>query len=145
MYSDDVRSSGQVCVEHFGAGGELKKRLDLPNLVVDSGLAWIAARLTGSPAVMSHMAMGSNGTAPQNWHTALYSQTGRVALTASTSGKTTTYTATFGPGVATGTVSELGIFNASTGGTMLARVVFTPQQKGSEDTIKVTWAVTQSA
>lgn len=145
MFHDDIKSTGRVHIELIRADGTATTEV-VDNLVVDSGLAWIAARLTGSPAPMDHMAIGSNGTAPEYWNTGLYAEVQpRVALTASTSGRTTTYSATFGPGVATGTVSELGIFNASSGGTMLNRVVFSPRQKGPEDTVKVTWTVTQSA
>ena len=55
------------------------------------------------------------------------------------------YVTTSGAGVATGAVTEAGIFNASSSGTMLCRTVFAVVNKGSGDTLQVTWTVTLAA
>jgi hypothetical protein len=60
------------------------------------------------------------------------------------SGNAITYTATFGAGTATGAVVEAGIFNASSGGTMLCRTVFPVINKNAGDSLAVTWVVTVS-
>lgn len=143
---DVVRNPGEALIEIFRADGSVET-LREKNLVVNAGLEWIAARMNGESSGMSHMALGSNGAETQPWYGTLVTETAgtRVAISTSRSGAITTYKATFGPGVGTGTVAELGIFNAASGGTMLNRVAFTPQQKGSQDTFKVTWSVTQLA
>ena len=70
---------------------------------------------------------------------------GRVALSGSVvSTNTITYTATFPAGTGTGAVTEAGIFNASSGGTMLCRTTFPVVTKGSGDTLAITWVVTVS-
>jgi hypothetical protein len=114
------------------------------NLVVTTGKNFTASRMVGVASnVMSHMAIGAGTTAAAVGDTALGSELGRVALTASTAANNVvTYTATFGTGVGTGAVTEAGIFNASSAGTMLCRVVFAVVNKGANDTIAITWTVT---
>ena len=95
---------------------------------------------------MSHMAIGSGSTNPTDpAQTALATELGRVALGVaggSPSANVVTYTGTFGAGVGTGSVTEAGIFNASSAGTMLCRVVFGVVTKGASDTMAITWTVT---
>ena len=84
-----------------------------------------------SESVMSHMALGSGTTAAAAGDTDLGSILGsREALDSTTvSTNTITYVASFEAGDGTGAVTEAGIFNASTGGTMLCRVVFSEINK----------------
>lgn len=116
------------------------------NLVVDTGKTFIASRMVGAASVvMSHMALGTGAVAATGANTALGTEVGRVALTGSVaSTNTVTYTASFGPGVATGAITEAGIFNASTAGTLLARTVFPVVNKAAGDTISTTWVITIS-
>ena len=44
----------------------------------------------------------------------------------------------------TGAVTEAGIFNAGSGGTMLCRTTFPAVNKASGDSIAITWVVTVS-
>ena len=53
-----------------------------------------------------------------------------------------TYVANFAAGVGTGAVKESGIFNGSTGGTMLCRTTFPVVNKQAGDSMTVTWTVT---
>jgi flavin-dependent dehydrogenase len=55
-----------------------------------------------------------------------------------------THTSTFEAGDATGAITEAGIFNAASGGQMLARTVFPAVNKSSTDTLAITWVVTIS-
>lgn len=48
------------------------------------------------------------------------------------------HVATFAAGTGTGALTEAGIFNASSAGTMLNRVVFATVNKGASDTLIVT-------
>ena len=99
---------------------------DVDNLVVTTGKNLVASRLVGTtPAVMSHMAIGSGTTAAAAGNTALGTELGRVSLTSgSASSAVVTYVATFAAGTGTGAVTEAGLLNASSSGTMLARTVF---------------------
>ena len=134
--------TGKVHVTVTNEHGEVVEQR-AANLVVTTGKNFTASRMVGVASnVMSHMALGSNNTAAAVGDTALLGELGRVALTASSATNVVTYTATFGVGVATGGVQEAGIFNASSAGTMLCRVVFAVVNKGANDTIAITWTVT---
>ena len=52
------------------------------------------------------------------------------------------YVATFAAGTGTGAITEAGIFNDAVTGTMLCRTVFAVINKGSLDTLTITWKVT---
>jgi hypothetical protein len=112
---------------------------------VSVGKTFIAARMVGTPTEMSHMALGADNTAAAVGDTALGSELGRVVLASDTSsGAIVTYTASFPAGTATGANVEAGIFNASSGGTMLCRTVFAVVNKGVDDAMAITWAITVS-
>lgn len=128
--------------------GKIKERRIERNLLVNTGLNAILDRLVGtSEAVMSHMALGSGTTAAAAGNTALVTQLGnREAIDSSTvSGASVSYASTFENGDATGTVTEAGIFNASTSGTMLCRSVFSAITKGANDSLSITWTITVTA
>ena len=128
--------------------GKIKERRIERNLLVNTGLNAILDRLVGtSEAVMSHMALGSGTTAAAAGNTALETQLGnREAIDSSTvSGASVSYASTFENGDATGTVTEAGIFNASTSGTMLCRSVFSAITKGANDSLSITWTITVTA
>jgi hypothetical protein len=135
--------TGKVHVTLTNEHGEVVEQR-AANLVVTTGKNFTASRMVGVASnVMSHMALGSSSTAAAVGDTTLGTELGRVALTAGTAANNVvTYTATFGTGVATGGVQEAGIFNASSAGILLCRVVFAVVNKGANDTMAVTWTVT---
>lgn len=147
--SENFKVVGKLTIDIFDEAGSLKSSKTVDNLVVTAGLGFITSRMTGtSSAVMSHMAVGTNATAPARADTALGTELARVALT-STSVSTVTYTndsvvyvATFGAGVATGALVEAGIFNASSAGTLLCHTTFATVNKTATDTMSITWTVT---
>ncbi|MBT4123249.1 MAG: hypothetical protein HOE35_04880 [Candidatus Ruthia sp.] len=117
------------------------------NLVVTAGKNWVADRMADANAVMSHMAIGTGTTAAAAGDTALGTQLDRNALTTSggvVSGNTITYASTWAAGDGTGAVTEAGIFDASSGGDMLARTVFSVVNKGAADSMTITWTITVS-
>jgi hypothetical protein len=145
MLNDQLKVTGDVVVEITGADGQIKDRREIKNLVVATGKTFIASRIVGTPTAMSHMAVGSSSTAAANGDTALGASLGRVALTSATSsGAVVTYVATFPAGTGTGAVVEAGVFNDPTAGTMLCRTVFAVVNKGVDDAMSITWAITVS-
>lgn len=146
---DTPKVTGMVTFTHLDAAGNVLSKQTVKNLVVTTGLQHIAGRManTGTPNQMSHMALGESDTTPSLADTALGAQLGRVALIVaggSPSGDTVEYQATFGAGTATGGVVEAGIFNASSGGTMLCRTTFPVINKADTDSLAVTWVITVS-
>ena len=146
--NENVTPSGLVRIVQTNAAGEIVKEFQVPNLVVTTGKTHIAAKIaatTNSPAAMTHMAIGTGIATPGAADTVLGTQTGRVSLSGSVvSTNTITYTATFPAGTGDGAITEAGIFNASTLGTMLCRTTFPVVTKASGDTIAITWVVTVS-
>ena len=143
-----VAPQGQVLIQHLDADGNIKAEQKVKNLVVTTGKNYIASKMvatTNSPVSMTHMAIGTGTTTPAAGDTALGTQTGRVSLAGSSvSSNAITYTATFPAGTGTGAITEAGIFNASSGGTMLCRTTFPVVNKASGDSIAITWIVTVS-
>lgn len=140
--------SGNLVIELRDHAGNLKDRREVRNLVVTTGRNFIASRLTGTPTAMSHMAVGTGTGTPDPVNTSLGgTEVARVILSPTVSGPTVTYTATFDentPGSAYA-ITEAGIFNASSGGTMLCRTTFNPINKSVGDTLTVNWNVTINA
>ena len=148
MLKDNIKTKGTLTLVLTDEFGNVKQQ-DEHNLVVATGLAYIASRMKDATATaMSHMAVGSGNVAAASANTALGSELGRVALTSTTlvttsvSNDAVQYVATFGAGTGTGAVTEAGIFNNVTGGTMLCRTVFAVINKGALDTLTITWKVT---
>lgn len=145
MINEQITITGQVRIVVTGADGQVKDQREIKNLVVTAGKQFVAARMVGTPAAMSHMALGSGATAAAAGDTALGTELGRVALSTGTAtGATVTYFAMFGPGVATGAVVEAGVLNAASAGTMLCRTVFAVLNKGADDSVSITWTITIS-
>jgi hypothetical protein len=148
MFENNLSVKGRLSVVLRDADGNVKQAQDIPNLVVSSGLAFIASRMKDTTdAAMSHMAVGSGTTAAAAGDTALETQIGsRVSLTSTTvTSNAVAYVATFAAGTGTGAITEAGIFNASTAGTMLCRTVFSVVNKGADDTLQITWTITLNA
>lgn len=141
MINDDLKLKGKLAI---ALNGEVVQEVD--NLVVTDGKEYVASRMKDATATaMSHMEIGSGSTAAAASNSALGNDLGRVALTSTTvSGAVVTYVATFGAGTGTGAVTEAGLFNASSGGTMLCRTVFSVVNKGAADSMTITWTVTVS-
>jgi hypothetical protein len=145
MIQESIKAKGELQIKLFGPDGKLKAEQNVSNLVVTTGKTFIAARMVGTPTAMSHMAIGSGTTDPVVGDTALETELGRVALTSSaSSGAVVTYIASFGAGTGTGAVTEAGILNADTGGTLLCRTEFAVLNKGADDSMSITWTITVS-
>ena len=143
--------SGRLTIVLTAPDGTVKDQREIKNLIVTTGIAHITSRMLGtSSGVMSHMGLGAGTTAAAAGDTDLGSLIGsRKTLGSATqsgsNNESIVYVTTFDPGEATGAVTEAGIFNASTSGTMLCRTVFPVVNKQAGDTLQITWTVTLSA
>lgn len=145
--------------DRFCLHGRMEARLIKPdgtvivrakdNLIVDVGFSFIAQSIglaSGRPAVMSYIAVGTGTTAAAIGNTALVTEVLRKAATFShtTGTKVFQFEATFNAGEATGAITEAGVLNAATAGTMLDRVVFAVINKGADDTLTQRFTFTMS-
>ena len=148
MINENLKLSGQLNIVVKGKDGKVKEERIEKNLVVSAGLTYIASRMKNTAAdAMTHMALGSGTTNAAAGQTDLVTLLGsREALDSTTaSSNTIVYVAAFEAGDATGAVTEAGIFNAASGGTMLCRTKFNVVNKAADDTMSVTWTITLSA
>lgn len=145
---ENIKPTGLVTIVHSNAQGEVIKEFQVPNLVVTTGKNFIASKIvatTNSPVSMTHMAIGTGAVSPAAGDLTLGTEGGRQLLTGSTvTNNTITFTSSFPAGSGTGAVTEAGIFNASSSGTMLCRTTFPAVNKAAGDTIAITWVVTVS-
>ena len=148
MVNDDVKITGDVKIDIIGADGTVTDTREIKNLVVTSGKTFIASRMVGvSATVMGFMELGTGTTAAAVGDTTLQTAIGssRVALTSGTSAAAVvTYVASFPAGTGTGAVTEAGVFNDASAGTMLCRTVFSVVNKGAADAMSITWTITVS-
>lgn len=148
MLNDNIKITGDVKIDIIGADGAIKDSREIKNLVVTSGKTFIASRMVGTAAAaMGWMELGTGTTAAAVGDTALQTAIAgsRVALTSGTSStNVVTYVASFPAGTGTGAVTEAGVFNASSAGTMLCRTVFSVVNKGAADAMSITWTITVS-
>lgn len=143
MIKEKPQFKGVVHLRLWNEAGELVKEVLNHNLVVTTGLNWVASRMEGVASdIMSHIAVGTGSTAPAIGDTALGGELSRVALTSGVAAAATiTYITTFSAGQGTGALQEAGIFNAAAAGTMLARVTFPVINKGASDTLQISWSI----
>lgn len=144
MIQDSIKMTGELRITVTNPEGNITQETVIPNLVVTAGKNLIASRLKDTTdGAMSHMAIGTGTTAAAAGDTTLGTEAGRVALTSTTvTNNAVAYVATFGAGTGTGAITEAGLFNANSSGTMLCRTVFSVINKGAADTLGITWTVT---
>tara|TARA_R100000231_G_scaffold47840_2_gene40956 strand:- start:5917 stop:6360 length:444 start_codon:yes stop_codon:yes gene_type:complete len=143
MINDTIKVTGELKITVTKPDGNVHETI-VPNIVVTDGKEYIASRMKDASATaMSHMAIGTGSTAAAAGDAALGTEAGRVALTSTTvTSNAVAYVATFAAGTGTGAITEAGIFNASSSGTLLCRTVFSVINKGAADTLGITWTVT---
>jgi hypothetical protein len=150
MLNENLTVTGNVFITIFDEQGAVKDTRAIKNLVVTAGKTFIAAsvlKTTNSPAAMGYMGLGTGTTAAAAGDTALQTPIGssRVAFASATSAANViTYVASFPAGTGTGAVTEAGIFNDPSAGTMLCRTVFSVVNKGANDAMSITWQITVS-
>jgi len=151
MKRSTITASMNVRIVLRDTSGEVKEERRAHNLITDVGCAHIADRLASShdETEMSHMAVGTGSSGPTPGDTTLGSELDRNALDSRTQSTGAddheiVYVATWPTGDATGSLTEAGIFNAASGGVLLARVVFSVIEKGADEALEITWTMTIS-
>jgi hypothetical protein len=147
MIKEKLQIRGDVNIVLCGKDGKVKDTRDIKNLVVTTGLEWIADRMNDVGDLMTHMGVGSGNTAPTALDTSLSALlVERHPLDSTTvTNASVLYVHAFLPGESTGAIVEAGIFNALSGGDMLCRTVFDVVTKGVDDTMTISWTITISA
>lgn len=149
MINEGLKIKGWYELKCFRADGSLKWSDSVKNLVTDAGIAQLALLCGDATATpFTYIALGSSSTAVAGSDTALTSEiaSGGLSRAAGTVSRVTTtlandtyqVTKTF-TASATLTIEELGIFNASSSGTLLSHALTGTKQVTSLDTLVVTY------
>jgi len=115
-------------------------------MITQLGDAFFAMRGIASTASITHMAIGS-GTGQTSGSTTLATETARVALTSIAQGtgaadNTILAVAVFPLGTGDGVFSEVGLFTASSGGTMVVyTTTFAALYKDDSVTVNITFRI----
>jgi len=142
MINDDFKLTGALSIEKNGT-----TICETRNLIVTTGKTWVARAIANANETLSHMAVGTGTTAAVIGDTALVAELGRESVTVSGGtvvGTTVVFSAQWAAGSATGSLTEAGLFDAATGGDMVARTVFPVVNKGASDTVTITWTISIS-
>ncbi len=150
---------GKILVKHFGIQvpqtfpfGRFSNRMTLRNLITSAGKAGAASRLNGAgaEAAFTYIALGTGTNAAAIGDTALQTEIAsgggqRVSATASrvttsVTNDTAQLTNTFSF-TSSFAVTESGILNAASVGTLLARQVFAAINVANGDSLQITWKV----
>ena len=132
---------GEFEVFLYDSSKKLKAYRHVKNLTVSAGFHAVCDMMGEGGAVpFGSCAIGTGTIAPALGDTILQSEIARVqggyTRTADTVWKND---ATFGAGTGTGAITESGLFNDSSTGTLLCRQTFAVINKGDSDTLAITW------
>lgn len=146
---NDISVKGTYAIEIRGVDGNIRDSFTVDNIVTNAGKAQLALLCGDASAVpFTYIALGTSSTAVSATDTALTAEitdSGLERATATISRTTTTVTNDTFQAVktftATGskTVEEVGIFNASSGPSMLSHALTTSKSLVNGETITVTY------
>ena len=143
MLDETIKVRGRVIVE---VNGEVVS--DTSNVVTTLGLARFAALIAGTGATApTHMGIGTGTTAATAADTTLETEVDRNALVAtSASGAVVTYRAYWAKTDGnTNTVAEVGLFDAASSGTLIARTILSSTVvKNNTKAHSISWTFTLS-
>jgi hypothetical protein len=145
MTREDFTVAGRVRAELRDPAGHVKQVQEVDNLITTAGRNAIVERLDSSPATgqPSHMAIGTGTTAAAAGDTTLETELDRNALTSNTaSANVLTMVGDWAAGDGTGAITEAGVLNAASNGTLYSRAVFSVINKAASDTLQITWTYT---
>ena len=142
---ETISLKGRIRFMLRSAEGEVKGVYTTENVITTDGknflTGWLAAASQATPW-MGYVALGTGTTPASSSDSVMEVETARVAGAVSSSANVWQNQATFGPGVATGAITEAGLLSDASGGTLMAHRTFSPLNKAATDFLEVTWQVT---
>jgi hypothetical protein len=145
MTNDGLHVKGHVRAVLRDEHGAVKHVEEIDNLITTAGRNAIVERLDSSPATgqPSHMAIGTGTNAAAAGDTTLQTELDRNALTSNTaSANVLTMVGDWAAGDGTGAITEAGVLNAASNGTLYSRAVFSVINKAAGDTLSIQWTYT---
>lgn len=147
---DTIKLRGSMEIVLCNAEGKELKRIKQDNTVVTAGRAWVLKQIASghmnTAQAISHIAVGTSTTAPTTADTTLGIENARKSCTFNTSGLTSSTPywraeVVFNTDEANTTLGEAGLFNSSSGGTMLSRLTFSTINKTTSNTLNISYTI----
>ena len=146
-----IKLRGAIQMALLDPEGRILLERKFENLAVTVGRAWILGQLEtvnqATAQTISYLAIGSVTVAPTTADTALGAEVTRAnILTFVTTGLTASPPSwqaqvSFATNVANTTLAEVGLFNSSTAGTMIAHATFTSFVKATSNTLAISYTL----
>lgn len=147
---DVIRLKGFIELELRNPRNEIVSR-EKYNVVVTTGRRWVLQQIASSEIQtaqsISYLAVGTGTAAPATSDSALGSENTRKAIGTFTTSNLTSNPpswraeVSFNTNEANTTLGEVGLFNSSSGGTMLARATFSTINKTTSNTLNISYTI----
>lgn len=148
---DYIRMRGSIRMVLGDLDGNKLKEMNFENLLVTVGRSWVLGQLESVNMVtsqnISYLAIGSGTQAPTTGDTSLNNEVTRLSIgTFATTGLTQNPPSwqaqvSFATNLANTTLAEVGLFNSSSGGTMLAHATFASFVKATSNTLNISYTI----
>lgn len=148
---DTIKLRGCIEIALKDVVGNTLKTIKKDNTVVTVGRRWVLQQLESvdhaTAQNISHIAVGTSTTAPATGDTALGSENTRKAINSFATSNLTSNPpswqaqVSFNTNEANTTLGEVGLFNSSSGGTMLARATFATINKTTSNTLSISYTI----
>jgi hypothetical protein len=150
QFYDGIKLRGALQIHLLDPDGKILEKRCVENTVVTVGRSWVLGQLesvNNTTQVIGYCAIGSVTTAPTTADTALGGESLRLAIgTFVTTGLTNNPPSwqaqtSFSTAQGNTTLAEVGLFNSSASGTMLAHATFTSFVKATSNTLNISYTI----
>lgn len=145
---DKFRLKGNVEFILRDKDGNVIDQRNIENTIVDAGFDAICDVIgkENQPSDFHWTGIGSGTTPVTTDDTTLETELVRVANVYAHTPDTKLFTMTsdYAAGTGTGAITESGLLNAASNGTLLNHIVFDVINKGANDTLQIVWSITLS-
>lgn len=146
--NDNFGLKGNVELILRDKDGNVIDHRDVENAITNVGYDAICAQIgnQSQPNDFYYTGIGTSSAVFSGADTTLGTELTRVenVYAHSIGTKNFTSTATYAATVGTGAITESGLLNANSAGTLLNRVVFAVINKGADDSLEIVWTITLS-
>lgn len=146
-----IRLRGSLRIQEVSPDGKIVNERRIDNTVVTQGRSWVLGQLEtvnqATAQAIGWLAVGSGTTAPTTGDTALGLEVLRLAIgtfvTTTLANNPPSWQAqvSFATNQANTTLAEVGLFNSSAAGTMLARATFASFVKATSNTLNISYSI----